>query len=362
MPPQEKDRATVLSTTRNDSSEDILIAVAAAKKIAEAKATTRANTETTISSFHAFTPLRVLRASATAGATAAVLNYANLFESHYWFAVFAVSMAVEIEPALNFFVQYVFPIWSAVQLYTAGDTPTQTQLIVFLPTVLFLIGVPMSVCLHRYFSHTAFETSRPLQAALGVVATFAYQGGPLWWAAKHTRHHHHCDQPADPHSVVQQGFFYAFCGWTMNPANLSNRDFKYNSANLFVPEIEFLDRFYLAPPCLVFTAIEAYFGRSIVVYSLLLPMLFCRLITLLFNVEYHPIEDPKRCKSVDNPRLLALIVGESEHDIHHKKPRLSKRNDWDLPCKYQPDPTFCCGFSSCFPNTLSLWVILSLYL
>ena len=109
---------------------------------------------------------------------------------------------------------------------------------------------------------------------------------------------------------------------------------------LLVPELYFLDKCYLLPVALAFTYLE-HVGceRAFIAYSLLMPMLLCRLITLLFNVEYHPATDTKRCKSVDNPRLLALIVGESEHDLHHKSPAKSRRNDWDLACKCYTVPS-----------------------
>jgi len=238
-----------------------------------------------------------------------------------------------VSPSLHAIIQYPYPIFLAYIYVRAGQGPSVLQMAAILPTILFLIGVPMSVCLHRYFAHAAFTTTRPMQCLIGVVATFAYQGGPLWWAGKHVRHHHFCDQPEDPHSVVQQGFFYAFCGWTANPINLAERDRKFVAPHLMVPELEFLDRYYLFPIAVAFTLLERQAGveRSFIACNVLIPMLFCRLITLLFNVEYHPAHDPKRCKSVDNPRLLALIVGESQHDLHHKCPAKSRRNDWDVP-------------------------------
>ncbi|MEF9979426.1 MAG: acyl-CoA desaturase, partial [Thermomonas sp.] len=41
---------------------------------------------------------------------------------------------------------------------------------------------------HRYFSHRAFRTSRPVQFAFAVLGAASVQRGPLWWAAHH-RHH-----------------------------------------------------------------------------------------------------------------------------------------------------------------------------
>src|SRR5690606_33758562 len=38
---------------------------------------------------------------------------------------------------------------------------------------------------HRYFSHKAFKTSRPLQFAFAALGAMSVQRGPLWWAAHH---------------------------------------------------------------------------------------------------------------------------------------------------------------------------------
>jgi stearoyl-CoA desaturase (Delta-9 desaturase) len=278
------------------------------------------------------------KAAIVMGLVTSLFHHFGQFHSNYWMTIYLVCQIGEmISPATLNLVQYIFP--PALIVYTSlnegGFHPSWAQMIAFMPTVLFLIGVPMSVCLHRYFSHSAFTTTRFGQFLVAVVSTFAYQGGCLWWAAKHIRHHHYCDQPKDPHSVVQQGFFYAFCGWTMNPINLSERETHYLDNRLLVPELYFLDKCYLLPVALMCTYLEHMgYARAFIASSILLPMLFCRLITLLFNVEYHPAHDPKRCKSVDNPRLLALIVGESQHDLHHKSPAKSRRNDWDLACTF----------------------------
>ena len=42
---------------------------------------------------------------------------------------------------------------------------------------------------HRYFSHRALRTSRPVQFLFAVLGASAVQRGPLWWASHH-RHHH----------------------------------------------------------------------------------------------------------------------------------------------------------------------------
>jgi stearoyl-CoA desaturase (delta-9 desaturase) len=207
------------------------------------------------------------------------------------------------------------------------------ELAIFMPISLLFIGIPMSVCLHRYFSHKAFETSRTMQLILGVVACLAYQGGPLWWASMHNAHHHHCDKPADPHSAKQRESLYAFIGWIVNSLNYVDTDSQMRllDASLLVPEMLLVEKLNPAPPLIVCCVTNYYFGYTTMFWSVLLPMLTCRLITLGFNVEFHPVEGPNRCKAIDNKRLLAVIVGESRHEDHHRRPRRARRFDLDIP-------------------------------
>ena len=58
---------------------------------------------------------------------------------------------------------------------------------------------------HRYFSHRAFKTSRPVQFIFALVGAASVQRGPIWWAAHHRHHHMASETPDDPHSPVQHG-------------------------------------------------------------------------------------------------------------------------------------------------------------
>eukprot|EP01083_Nonionella_stella_P068718 182674_1 len=85
-------------------------------------------------------------------------------------------------------------------------------IILFLSLVYNML--PMSICLHRYFSHQAFQTNRFGQCMLAIIGTLANQGGVLWWSSIHRKHHKYCDTKHDPHSWSQTSFIYAFLGWT----------------------------------------------------------------------------------------------------------------------------------------------------
>ena len=85
-----------------------------------------------------------------------------------------------------------------------------------------IVGLGVTVGLHRYFSHRSFKTSRLFQFLLAAAGCTALQKGPLWWAIHHRLHHRHSDRPDDPHSPVVDGFWYGHIGWLfardlMNP-------------------------------------------------------------------------------------------------------------------------------------------------
>ena len=235
-------------------------------------------------------------------------------------------------PACFSLCSLVVPIAMALHALFIHENATISiwQLIFLLPITLVFIGIPMSICLHRYFSHQAFATSRAMQCVLAVVSTLAFQGGPLLWAVLHTRHHKNCDQKDDPHSILQDGFWYSFLGWTMNPINYEI-DMTTLSSAVSTPETRFVQKIHVVFPTLLCLSVHHSVGYTSMLWSVLIPMLLCRLITYLFNLEFHPVNaDAKHCKSIDDTRILAKIVGESCHDDHHKNPRRCRRPDWDL--------------------------------
>mmetsp|Transcript_21544 Transcript_21544/g.41887 ORF Transcript_21544/g.41887 Transcript_21544/m.41887 type:complete len:296 (-) Transcript_21544:167-1054(-) len=276
---------------------------------------------------------------------------------HVHHALAAVSAGVLLEklsPAGYAFVSLTMPFVCAAHclityqpagVLETGVTAVAGVCFIFCASAL-LIGVCMSICLHRYFAHNAFATSRPFQFVLGIVSCFAYQGGPLSWAALHMTHHRNCDQPSDPHSVTQQGFWHAFVGWSMHPATLKagKEGFSQLDRRVLTPEMHLVEGFHPVPVIGLLLTVLHLFGYEAMVWMCLAPMVSCRLITYLFNVEFHPDQqiagshdaNPTttgkfKCKSADKDRLLAQIVGESLHTDHHNHPKRSKRLDMDMP-------------------------------
>lgn len=238
-------------------------------------------------------------------------------------------------PPAYYICSFIIPVLQGLHCLYREGIPAPFLLLCGAVNTMLCIGVCMSVCLHRYFSHQAFKTSRLCQFVIGVVACFAWQGSPLFWAQIHIRHHKYCDKPNDPHSVTQQGFWYAFLGWMANSENYKPENVEYNllDPDMLTLEMKMLHMLYPIPPLYCCFLVQQSLGVQVMVYALLLPMVICRFITLLFNVEFHALHEKKSdtCMSIDKDRTLAVLVGESRHNDHHKYPRKSRRPDLDIP-------------------------------
>jgi stearoyl-CoA desaturase (Delta-9 desaturase) len=107
-------------------------------------------------------------------------------------------------------VLYVAVHLGAVAAFFTGVSRTA---LVILAATYFARIFGLGAGYHRYFSHRAFKTSRPMQFVLALLGTTAMQRGALWWAETHRAHHRHTDTPKDLHSPHHQGFAYSHFAW-----------------------------------------------------------------------------------------------------------------------------------------------------
>ena len=227
--------------------------------------------------------------------------------------------------SLFFGITYLLPLLAITEAVREDGPPSMRQMATSAAVGMFLIGGAMSCCLHRYFAHSAFLTSRAFQFVLAILSTFAYQGGPLWWASKHKRHHKLCDVPGDPHSPKTLGFWTAFLGWTIRPSERF-ADYEYIQHLCRYPELHVIDYIWFCFPFSLFIAARNFLGPMRAALWVAAPLLVCRLVTLLFNVEFHKeAKDGSPCKAMDVARFLGDLVGESAHSHHHKFPKALKR-------------------------------------
>jgi stearoyl-CoA desaturase (delta-9 desaturase) len=186
---------------------------------------------------------------------------------------------------------------------------------------------------HRYFSHRAFRTSRPVQLVFAVLGATAVQRGPLWWSAHHRAHHRHSDEPGDVHSPHRESFWWSHVGWILAHGNYRTRVELVRDLVHF-PELRFLDRFDALMP--VLTVVGLYGagellasvapslgtnGPQLIVFGFCISTVALYHVTFSINSVAHRF-GTRRFATGDQSRnnfLLALLtLGEGWHNNHHK--------------------------------------------
>jgi stearoyl-CoA desaturase (Delta-9 desaturase) len=186
-----------------------------------------------------------------------------------------------------------------------------------------LLGRTLAITLgyHRYLSHRAFKTSRGLQFALALLGATAGQKGPLWWAAKHRKHHRHSDQPGDPHSPRLGGLWHAHLGWVLDPSYHETDHGAVRDLAKY-PELVWLDRHhYLAPLALGLACYALHGLRGLLVGFCLSTALTYQIILALASLTHLRRFGTRRWDTQDDSRnqwLLALLaLGDGWHNNHH---------------------------------------------
>jgi len=186
---------------------------------------------------------------------------------------------------------------------------------------------------HRYFSHKAYRTSRPVQFLLALWGATAVQRGPLWWAFHHRHHHRHSDRHDDTHSPRMHGFWWSHVGWITGRRNFPTDYSKVPDLARY-PELVFLNRFDLLVPVLFALAIfgsgwwlELHAPALGVTRWQMLVWGFFISTTVLFHAtssinSLAHIAGSRRFSTDDDSRnnsLLAVItLGEGWHNNHHR--------------------------------------------
>ncbi|MGL6289107.1 MAG: acyl-CoA desaturase [Silanimonas sp.] len=188
---------------------------------------------------------------------------------------------------------------------------------------------------HRYFSHKAFRTSRPVQFLFGVVGASSVQRGPLWWAAHHRQHHRASDTEADPHSPKLKGFWYSHMGWFLTRgAFRTDLDAVKDLAKF--PELRLLDRFDILVPVLLALGLFALggwletaapaletSGPQLLVWGFFVSTVVLFHVTVTINSFAHRFGRRRfatRDDSRNNWFLALLTFGEGWHNNHHHYP------------------------------------------
>lgn len=190
-------------------------------------------------------------------------------------------------------------------------------------TRIFFIGAGY----HRYFSHRSFKTSRPVQFLLAFFAQSAAQGGVLWWAAEHRKHHRFTDKKEDLHSPKQEGFFHAHIGWLLKSRDRET-DLTYVRDFSKYPELVFIDKYHMLSPFLLGLVCFLIGGWSMVVVGFFLSTLVVFHVTWTINSLSHMIGSQRYDTgdtSKNNWFLALLTLGEGWHNNHHFFPSSTRQ-------------------------------------
>ncbi len=185
-----------------------------------------------------------------------------------------------------------------------------------------IIGLGVTVGLHRYITHRSFKTTRWFQFLLACAGCTALQKGPLWWAIHHRLHHRYSDTPQDPHSPVVDGFIHGHVGWLFT-RDMINPDQKIVHDFLKYPELVWLDRLWMIPGLLMAVTCYALGGWGALVYGYCLSVVIIFQVTFAINSIGHMF-GPQRFDtgegSRNNPVLGVLAMGDGWHNNHHRAP------------------------------------------
>jgi stearoyl-CoA desaturase (Delta-9 desaturase) len=203
---------------------------------------------------------------------------------------------------------------------------------------------------HRYFSHKAFRTSRPIQFLFAMVGAASVQRGPLWWAAHHRHHHRHADTEHDIHSP-RHGFFRSHMGWFLTKRGFSTNFSSIQDLTKF-PELRYLDRFDIVIPIILALGLYALgaalktfapdlntSGPQLLVWGFFVSTIVLFHATVTINSLAHRW-GTRRYKTNDDSRnnaFLALITfGEGWHNNHHHFPGSASQGFkwWELDMTY----------------------------
>ena len=194
-------------------------------------------------------------------------------------------------------------------------------------TMHFLTSVAITGGYHRYYSHRAYDCSRPVQLFYMIFGAATLQNSVLNWSSDHRYHHRFVDQDEDPYNI-NKGAFYAHMGWifykdTRDPG----RRFENSPDLLKDPLVIWQHKYYLPLAIAVSFVLPALLGLLIgrplggLLWGGFVRCVIVHHTIFLINSAAHIIgtQPYDLSGSARDSWLLAPITfGEGYHNFHHK--------------------------------------------
>ncbi|MDQ1468971.1 MAG: hypothetical protein QOJ99_451 [Bryobacterales bacterium] len=187
------------------------------------------------------------------------------------------------------------------------------------------IGLGISLGYHRLHTHRSYKTPLWVEYALAVCGTLNLEGGPIFWVATHRIHHQKSDQPGDPHSP-NDGGFWAHVGWILFG------DVNHNNTRLmsrYAPDLArhkfyiWLNNYHWIPIVVLAAILYAIGGAPLFFWGIFLRVTVGLHATWLVNSAAH-MWGYRRFETRDDSRntwwVALFSFGEGWHNNHHAHP------------------------------------------
>lgn len=197
-------------------------------------------------------------------------------------------------------------------------------------------GIGICMGYHRLFTHSSFETSRPVRWLIALIGSLAGEGPVIAWVADHRKHHALSDQDGDPHSP-RDGAWWSHMFWMA--FGTGSEEHKAHIAR-WAPDLQrepmmrFLGYAFL-PLQFIFGALlfalgyamgGSHMGWSFVVWGVFLRLVFVLHSTWFVNSASH-LWGYRNYVTSDDSRnswwVALLTYGEGWHNNHHAYPRMA---------------------------------------
>lgn len=189
----------------------------------------------------------------------------------------------------------------------------------------FTTGLGISMGYHRLHTHRSYQVPRLLEYFFAVCGALTLEGGPIFWVATHRIHHQKSDQPGDPHSP-REGGWWAHIGWLLVGES------KHNNTPLmskYAPDLAkhrfyvWLNTWHWVPLVLLGVLLYAIGGLPFLLWGVFLRVVFGLHATWLVNSATH-MWGSRRFETRDDSRncwwVALLTSGEGWHNNHHAHP------------------------------------------
>lgn len=188
-----------------------------------------------------------------------------------------------------------------------------------------MLAFSVGIGLHRYFSHHAFKTSRPVQFLMGLATTFTFTD-PIAFAGKHRLHHRHADREGDTHRP-DDGFWHCWFGSLIDEGYTDAEVMAMARDLTRFPELRWLHRWRYLPPFALAGLVAWLGGFTMLALSYLGSLALLLNLTSSVNYLCHRF-GRQRYRTGDASRNNALVAlwsfGEGWHNNHHHYPAAAR--------------------------------------